>query len=62
VEAQAFSLPETFRLVLGLTETPAYWLTWCFPCGKADGVQSLPFTIVNAYVNEWHSNSTPHSL
>jgi len=48
VEAQAFSLPETFRLVLGLTESPTYWLSWCLPWGKADGVQSLPFAIISA--------------
>jgi len=47
VEAQAFSLPEAFRLVLGLTETPAYWLPWCFLWGKADGVQNLPFTVIS---------------
>jgi len=48
VEAQAFTLPETFRLVLGLTETPTYWLPLCLPWGKADGVQSLQFTIISA--------------
>jgi hypothetical protein len=44
----SLSLPATFRLVLGLIETPIYWLPWCFPWDKAEWMQSSPLTIISA--------------